>query len=77
MAAMTHAGIIDTRLLGKPRTYCGSRSDWPHVKYILKAYIGAISQEIQAGLDTVESQAVLVALAGMTPEQQQEARTLA
>ena len=38
--------VIDTRLLGKPRSYSGNRQDFQTFKYSLMNYLGALSPEL-------------------------------
>ena len=38
--------VIDTRLLGKPRSYSGNKQDFQTFKYSLMNYLGALSPEL-------------------------------
>ena len=42
---MAEGTLIDTRLLGKPKTYSGNKDEFPTFKYQLLNYIGAINIE--------------------------------
>ncbi len=46
--------LIDTKLLGRPKGYSGNRPEWNQVKFVFKAYVGAISTEMLRHLDHAE-----------------------
>ena len=52
--AASRSNLVDTRLLGKPRTFDGSDSSWSNFSTIFRAYMGAISPELLTGMQQAE-----------------------
>ena len=70
------SSTLDTRLLGKPKTYTNHREEWPGFKFVLKSYVGAVSRVIRTKMDAAERSAIAVSLSTMGNESLQEANTL-
>ena len=54
--ASTNQSLIDTRLLGKPRSFDGSDEAWSNFSTILRAYMGAISPELLTAMQAAEAE---------------------
>ena len=76
MAGGLASSTLDTRLLGKPKTYTNHREDWPGFKFVLKSYVGAVSSSIRTKMDAAERSTIPVSLSTMGNETLQEANTL-
>ena len=78
MAAATSSAsnTLDTRLLGRPKTYTSHREDWPGFKFVLKSYVGAVSSVIRTKMDAAERSAIPIGLNTMGTDTLQEASTL-
>ena len=70
------SSTLDTRLLGKPKTYTNHREDWPGFKFVLKSYVGAVSSSIRTKMDAAGRSVTPVSLNTMGNESQQESSTL-
>ena len=68
--------LVDTRLLGRPKTYSGSKPEWAQWKFVFKSYIGAVDQSLLTSMDTAEVQNVALDFNTYGPQAQQHARTL-
>ena len=69
--------LVDTRVLGKPKTYSGQRADWPQCKYVFKACIGALDAELSRSLDAIELQGEAIDFNALSAPAQGHSRTLA
>ena len=76
MTSSSTTGLIDTKLLGKPKQYSGNRSEWASWKFVFRSYIGTISGQLLNRLEQVERLADPVGLNRLTPEEIAESRTL-
>ncbi len=76
MAAGGLAPLVDTCLLGLPKTYSGSKSEWAQWKFVFKSYIGAVDQNLLTSMDTAEAQNTALDFNTYGPVAQQHARTL-
>ncbi len=47
--------LVDTRLLGKPKSYTGHRVDWQSWKCVFKSYVGAMDVRLLDYLDGAEA----------------------
>ena len=56
VASSTNQSLIDTRLLGKPRSFDGSDEAWSNFSTILRAYMGAISPELLSAMQAAEAE---------------------
>ena len=43
--------IVDTRVLGKPKPFKGTPSEWPNWSVVFKCYCGAMSPQLAALMD--------------------------
>ena len=48
-------GIVDTRLLGKPKSFGGKDEEWSMWSVILRAYIGAVSPKLLKMMERTEA----------------------
>ena len=63
-------------MLGRPKTYSGSKPEWAQWKFVFKSYIGAVDQSLLTSMDTAEVQNVALDFNTYGPQAQQHARTL-
>lgn len=75
--AMSAPGLIDTRLLRKPRVYGGNRAEWTAWKYVMKMYASAVDAALLGALEAAESSATPLELLELNPAAQGHSRTLA
>ena len=76
LLAMAAPGLVDTRLLDKPRTYGGNKSEWTSWKYVLRSYLGAVNPELLQPLQESEAALTPIALDALEEKQQANARTI-
>ena len=76
MAAVGLAPLVDTRLLGRPKNYNGSKAEWAQWKFVFKSYMGAVDQNLLTSMDTAEAQNSALDFNTYGPVAQQHARTL-
>ena len=76
LCAMAAPGLVDTRLLGKPRTYGGNKAEWTSWKYVLRSYLGAVNPELLQPLQESEAALTPIALYALEEKQQANARTI-
>ena len=69
--------FIDTKLLGKPKTYRGNRAEWPAFKFVFSNYIGAISESLASKLEQVEKMDRTVIMNTLSEQEKADARRLA
>ena len=50
------AGLVDTRVLGKPRNFDGHQENWRSFKFMFLGYAGAVNADLRAGM--VKSEAL-------------------
>ena len=65
----TAAGqVVDTRVLGRPDRWDGSEKAWPNWSFVMKAYAGAIDQDLSADMTTAECSTDAMSNDAMTGE---------
>ena len=65
----TAAGqVLDTRVLGRPDKWDGSEKAWPNWSFVMKAYAGAIDQDLSADMTTAECSTDAMSNDAMTGE---------
>ena len=52
--AMSVSQAVDTRVLGRPDTWDGNEKAWPNWSFMMKAYAGAIDQELSTDMTGAE-----------------------
>ena len=50
-------GLVDTKLLSRPPRYSNNRAEWPLFKFMMRTYVGAISEELLDAMNQAEAQA--------------------
>ena len=70
------AGIIDTRVLGKPEKWDGDRKEWRHWSSDVRSWVGAVSGPLAEAMTAVQSRPTPVTPDLLTPEQQDLNRKL-
>ena len=75
-AASSRTGLVDTRLLGKPRSFDGSEESWAGFAVIMKAYIGAISPDLLTSMVAAEAEANPIAQSLLDAASQQRSTQL-
>ena len=73
---MAAPGLVDTRLLGKPRTYGGNKAEWTQWKYVLRSYLGAVNPDLLQPLQESEVALNPIVLDALEDKQQGNARTI-
>ena len=64
----TSAGqVVDTRVLGRPDEWDGSEKAWPDWSFVMKAYAGAIDQELSTVMNGAEISTDALSSERMTP----------
>ena len=77
-AGRSTGAVVDTRLIGRPKSFTGRDEDWPGWALILRAYAGAISQRLlylmdhSEALETQPTNAALIGGDGYSPDQDRE-----
>ncbi len=69
--------LVDTHMLGKPKSYSGNRTDWQAWKYVFKSYVGALDSKLLDFLDNAEGQSTPIVYSSLKDEAQVAARTVA
>ena len=54
-AARDFGGIVDTRLIGKPKSFSGREEDWQAWAMMTRAYTGAVSERLAYLMDQSEN----------------------
>ena len=67
-AGSSQPEIIDTRALGKPKSYSGNKAEFPSFKYAFKNYISAVNQTMGDRLHAAESEVQPILLSSMGDE---------
>ena len=68
--------MVDTRVLGKPRSFSGKDEDWNGWVTIFRAYSGAVDQRLLADMDVAEISIVPLPQAVMSPRTKQRSAQL-
>ena len=68
--------LIDTKLLGRPKSYSGARGEWGPWKLVFISYIGALSPALLARLQHAERQPSPLPLSALSDDEKAEACTL-
>ena len=68
--------MVDTRVLGKPRSLTGKDEDWNSWVTIFRAYSGAVDQRLLGDMDAAELSVVPLPQAAMTPRTKQRSAQL-
>ena len=64
----TSAGqVVDSRVLGRPDRWDGSEKAWPNWSLVMKAYAGAIDQELSTDMTGAEIGTDVLSNESMTP----------
>ncbi|CAK0826406.1 unnamed protein product, partial [Prorocentrum cordatum] len=70
------AGLVDTRLLGRPNKYSGNRDEFPTFRYQLISYLGAIDPRLASAVTTAASHNTVITLTEMGDDSKQYAATM-
>jgi len=70
------ASVVDTKILPRPERYSNQKSDWPEFHFSLKTYVGALSDQLLAAMNSAENMTAPVLIASMDEEHRQMTRTL-
>ena len=73
---MAANALVDTRLLQKPPKYDNKRSEWALFKFVLRAYVGAISEEMLELMTAAEQETAIIRLDGLRDNARAHSRTL-
>ena len=65
------AGLVDTRILGRPESFSGETTKYPDWSFKLKSYMGAVDQRYQILMNQAESSSVAVLNVAMNPDEAQ------
>ena len=68
--------VIDTRLLGKPRSHSGNKGDFQTFKYSLMSYLGALSPELAELTKKAPGSQNPIMVAGLNDDDKKNSRTL-
>ena len=68
--------LVDTKLLAKPPKYSNNRADWPLFKFMVRTYVGAVSEEISEAMNTAEAQEQPIAMVNLNAPMKAHSRTL-
>ncbi len=68
--------LIDTKLLGRPKSYSGARRQWGPWKLVFISYIGALSPALLARLEHAERQPSPLPLSALSDDEKAEVRML-
>ncbi len=69
--------LVDTRMLGKPKSYSGHRANWQAWKYVFKSYLGVLDSKLLDFLENAEGQTTPIVYASLKDEAQSSSRTVA
>eukprot|EP00959_Pyramimonas_sp_CCMP1952_P208741 4366309-Pyramimonas_sp.AAC.1 len=70
------AGLVDTRLLGRPNKHSGNRDEFPTFRYQLICYLGAIDPKLAQAVATAATHGNVIALSEMGDDNKQFAATM-
>ncbi|CAK0836789.1 unnamed protein product, partial [Prorocentrum cordatum] len=70
------AGLVDTRLLGRPNKYSGNRDEFPTFRYQLISYLGAIDPRLAQAVTTAATHGSVITLSEMGDDNKQFAATM-
>ncbi|CAK0819502.1 unnamed protein product [Prorocentrum cordatum] len=70
------AGLVDTRLLGRPNKYSGNRDEFPTFRYQLISYLGAIGPRLAQAVTTAATHGNVITLSEMGDDNKQFAATM-
>ena len=63
-------------MLSRPPRYSNNRAEWPLFKFMMRTYVGAISEELLDAMNQAEAQAGPIVLARLNDEHRTYSRTL-
>ena len=69
--------LVDTRLLGRPKSYSGHRGEWQTWKYVFKSYVGAMDSKLLDFLDGAEGATAPIVYGTLSDDAKTAARTVA
>ena len=75
-ASTARTGLVDTRLLGKPKSFDGTDESWASFATIMRAYIGAISPDLLTAMVQAESEATPIVQTSLDAANQQRSTQL-
>ena len=70
------SGLVDTRLLGKPKSFDGTDESWASFATVMRAYIGAISPDLLAAMVAAESETGPIVQSSLDQANQQRSTQL-
>ena len=65
----TPTPIVDTRVLGKPKPFKGTATEWPNWSVVFRCYCGAMSPQLAALMEWAEKHPAEVLNASLTSDQ--------
>ena len=69
MALSTLAGVVDTRILGRPERFDGKDSGWHDFKFEFENYMGAVNSTVVEMMEVAAKQQDPIPMNVMTEEQ--------